>query len=40
MFAGVNSPDQVILAALKGEEYRTMDLDRVARIFEICSLYR
>ena len=40
MITGVNSPDQVILAGTKGEDYRTMDLDQVARISEICSLYR
>ena len=40
MFAGVNSPDQMILAGLEGEDYRTMDSDQVARISERCSLYR
>ena len=40
MFAGLTSPDQVILAGLEGEDYRTMDLDQVAQVFELCSLYR
>ena len=40
MVPGVNPPDQVILAGLEGEDYRTMDLDQVAQVFELCSLYR
>ena len=40
MITGVNSPDQVILAGTKVEDYRAMDLDRDARISEICSSYQ